>query len=97
MRIRFHCEATAELEEALAWYAVRSPNAERAFALAVDGALAQLVTAPERSAEVAPGIRGLSVEKFPYQLIYRLVGDAAVVLAVAHAKRRPGYWKRREA
>ena len=97
MRIRFHSEATAELEEALAWYAVRSSDAERAFAFAIDGALAQLAAAPERSAEVAPGVRGLSVEKFPYQIIYRLVGEAAVVLAVAHAKRRPGYWKRREA
>ncbi|WP_428308607.1 type II toxin-antitoxin system RelE/ParE family toxin [Lacipirellula sp.] len=96
MRIRFHSEATAELEEALAWYAVRSPDAERKFAFAIDATLTQLAAAPERFAEVLPEVRGITVEKFPYQIVYRLVGETAVVLAVSHAKRRPGYWKRRE-
>jgi hypothetical protein len=28
--------------------------------------------------------------------VYRLVDDAVVVVAVAHARRRFGYWKRRQ-
>jgi plasmid stabilization system protein ParE len=96
VKLRFHDEATAELEEALDWYAVRSPNAERAFAAAIDDSLANLLAAPQRFAEVAPGFRAVRVEKFPYQLIYRVIGEIVIVVAAAHLKRRPGYWKRRK-
>jgi plasmid stabilization system protein ParE len=96
VKLKFHGEATAELEEALDWYAVRSPDAERAFAAAIDPSLASLIAAPQRFAEVTPGFRAVRVEKFPYQLIYRVLGETVVVVAVAHLKRRPGYWKRRK-
>jgi len=96
VKLRFHGEATAELEEALAWYAVRSSDAERAFAAAIDQSLASLLAVPHRFAEVMPGFRAVRVEKFPYQLIYRVIGDVTVVVAVSHLKRRPGYWKRRK-
>lgn len=95
MKIRFHGEATVELEEALDWYAVRSPDAEREFALAIDHSLANLLAAPQRFAEVSPGFRAIRVETFPYQLIYRVVGEIVIIVTVAHLKRRPGYWKRR--
>ena len=29
---------------------------------------------------------------YPYSLIYRIVGEEITVVAVAHAKRKPGYW-----
>jgi plasmid stabilization system protein ParE len=41
------------------------------------------------------GERGLMVRRFPYQLIYYVRSDDIVLVAVAHTKRRPGYWKRR--
>jgi plasmid stabilization system protein ParE len=96
VKLRFHDEATAELEEALDWYAVRSPDAQRAFAMAIDHSLASLLAGPLRFAQVMPGFRAVRVEKFPYQLIYRVTGEVAIVVAVAHLKRQPGYWKRRK-
>ena len=35
--------------------------------------------------------RRVLVERFPYQVVYRLLEDAIVVVAIAHLKRRPGY------
>ena len=29
---------------------------------------------------------------YPYSLVYRLAGDEVTIVAVAHAKRKPGYW-----
>ena len=29
---------------------------------------------------------------FPYNIVYRTVGDEVQVIAVAHAKRRPVHW-----
>jgi hypothetical protein len=33
--------------------------------------------------------------RFPFSLVYRMRGDEVEVLAVAHGKRRPGYWRSR--
>lgn len=35
------------------------------------------------------------LRRFPYALIYRAEPRAVVVVAVAHLRRRPGYWRRR--
>jgi hypothetical protein len=32
---------------------------------------------------------------FPFSLVYHLRGDEVEVLAVAHGRRRPGYWRSR--
>jgi hypothetical protein len=42
-----------------------------------------------------PAIRSAKVERFPYRVVYVVIGDDIDVIAVAHAKRRPAYWWRR--
>lgn len=32
---------------------------------------------------------------FPYQVVYRVGADEIRILAFAHLKRRPGFWRRR--
>lgn len=95
VKVRFYGRATSELEEALAWYAVRSASAEREFADAFESGLLSILDAPYRFASVSPTHRACRVKKFPYQIIYRVDGDIFTVVAVAHTSRRPGYWKRR--
>jgi hypothetical protein len=36
------------------------------------------------------------LRRYPYSIVYRVVDDTVVVAAVAHARRRFGYWKRRQ-
>ncbi len=40
-------------------------------------------------------IRRFLLRRFPYVIIYEIVSDEIHILAVAHTKRRPGYWKNR--
>jgi len=42
-----------------------------------------------------PDIRSAKLRRFPYRVVYVIVGDDIDVLAVAHAKRRPAYWRAR--
>jgi hypothetical protein len=35
-------------------------------------------------------------KKFPYLLIYKVKEDCIFILAVAHGKRKPGYWESRD-
>lgn len=32
------------------------------------------------------------MNRFPYSVVYRIEHDAILVFAVAHLRRRPGYW-----
>jgi plasmid stabilization system protein ParE len=41
------------------------------------------------------GTRRCILKKFPYLLVFIEYPDHVFVCAVAHAKRRPGYWRRR--
>ena len=40
-------------------------------------------------------VRYLALRRFPYRLIYTVRGDFILLVAVAHASRRPGYGRRR--
>jgi hypothetical protein len=42
-----------------------------------------------------PPIRRRGVRSFPYGVIYVVKNDELVVVAYAHERRRPGYWRGR--
>ncbi len=39
--------------------------------------------------------RAVPLQRFSFNLVYRIVDRNAVIVAVAHKRRRPGYWRRR--
>lgn len=45
--------------------------------------------------ERQPVVRSKGVQGFPYRIVYFVNGDLMTVVAVAHTKRRPGYWRDR--
>jgi plasmid stabilization system protein ParE len=87
--------ARRDFDESFDWYAERSKQAALHFVNAVDTALAVIATDPQRFAKVDVVHQQCPVKRFPFRIIYRIVKDRVVVVAVAHAKRRPGYWNNR--
>jgi plasmid stabilization system protein ParE len=67
------------------------------FAAEVDRAGKQLVAFPRSGNMLRGGFRRILLDRFPYQLVYRVEGEEIVIYAVAHQKRRPGYWRKRAA
>jgi len=51
--------------------------------------------APMRHAAAEHGTRRILLEHFPFTLYYRVREDVITIVAVAHQKRRPGYWQSR--
>ena len=88
-------EAADELIAAQAWYAKRSIDAAMRFTLAVESAIQQIVSAPNRWRAHLCDTRRFVLQDFPYVIVYYATSDLIWVVAVAHASRRPGYWKRR--
>jgi plasmid stabilization system protein ParE len=94
-RIRFFLEASEEIEDASNWYGRRSPAAQAAFLREVDDAIAAIVDAPQRWTVYVDGTRRYIFRKFPYSVVYFVDEGLVLIVAVAHDKRRPGYWRGR--
>jgi len=95
VRIDFCPEATRELEASADWYAEQSSAAAHGFAIAVDTALRKIEENPERFLKVDRRHHACSLERYPFQIVFRHDGSTIYVVAIAHAKRRPGYWRAR--
>ena len=93
-RVDFHPEAVAEARAAYAWYEQRDPRAAAAFLGEVDHAVARVLESPRAWPQFGRARRCL-FDRFPFFLVYRELEDRIEVIAVAHAKRRPGYWRDR--
>ena len=98
----FHSEAEAEFAADVEWYDDREFGVGGRFADAVRAAIDATLDAPAAWAiwpgwDREPVVRSKGVNDFPYRVVYFVEGDLVTILAVAHSKRRPGYWRDRVA
>lgn len=55
-----------------------------------------LLNSPLIGEPIGKGYRRFPLRRFPFALIYRIDGNELRILAVAHRRRRPGYWSQRQ-
>ncbi len=95
MLVDFHPKASEELTESAGWYAERSSTAARNFLVAVVVAIKSFVADPERLVHIDDRHQSCSVIRFPFQIVFRHEVEIILVIVIAQAKRRPGYWRNR--
>jgi toxin ParE1/3/4 len=100
VKFRILDEAKAEAFEAAAWYDTQRPGLGNEFLDALARGIEIIGADPDRFARLETSVstrntRRFLLSRFPYLIIYELLPDEAVMLAVAHAARRPRYWKER--
>ena len=61
----------------------------------VRAAVRTLETYPEMGTPRNHGTRRILLARFPFDLVYIIEAESIVILALAHQRRRPGYWKGR--
>lgn len=98
----FHPEARAELFADVDWYDERESGLGERVEASVRGAIDAAVDSPNSWAawpgwKREPVVRSKGVSDFPYRVVYFVQGDLLMIVAVAHAKRRAGYWRERVA
>lgn len=98
--VRFSREAREEVLQAAAWYAARRPELRAEFLADLDDAVEQVVRyAPHlgspRGIDPALGVQRVFFKRFPYSLFFIELSTRYRVLAVAHSRRRPFYWRGR--
>lgn len=93
--VEFYPDAALEAQPAFAWYRDRNDSAAEAFLAELDRAVQLISESPIRWPIHIHGTRRFLLRRFPFGVIYRELGDTLQIVAVAHGRRRPGYWKDR--
>ncbi|MEW4568585.1 type II toxin-antitoxin system RelE/ParE family toxin [Tautonia sp. JC769] len=93
--VRFHPEAQAEYQDALAWYQVRSRQAAERFEAETDRVLDLIQANPGLFPKYDEEHRFVMLRRFPYSLVYQVQPDQILVVAVAHSRRSADFWQGR--
>lgn len=92
-RLFFHPAARVEALEAFDWYSQRSQQVADAFEEELRDAGRAIEHAPELWALYLGGTRRYLMKRFPFVVIYRIASGRIEIVAIAHGRRKPGYWK----
>ena len=95
MIVEFLDEAEQELVEAVLWYESKEPGLGKRIRLEVGHVLGRIIEDPLLWRERAGGYRRVNCPVFPYYLPYFIREQKIIVIALAHGRRKPGYWKSR--
>lgn len=89
----FHPAAEAEHLESVAYFESKRPGLGAYYLSDFEEVMVRARDAPRRfPVESEPDIRRIRMKHFPYTVYFRESGGTVQVLAVAHHRRRPGYW-----
>ena len=89
----FHPAAEAEHLESVAWFESKRPGLGASYLSDFEGMMAQVCEAPHRyPIEKGSDVRRTRMKRFPYTVHFLESSGSIQVLAVAHHRRRPGYW-----
>ena len=96
MDVEYHPEARQDVREIVVFY-IDSDATEAAsrFLDELKRAESKIAAYPDRYPKYLHGTRRYVLNRFPHSVVYRLLKGRVLVVAVAAAKKRPGFWRRR--
>jgi plasmid stabilization system protein ParE len=95
--VEIHPSAIEEAHAAYHWYRERNEIVAKAFLSELDNAVEHISDEPLRWSSYIDRTRRFLLRKFPFSIIYRHGNETVQILAIAHERRKPGYWKKRKA
>lgn len=99
-QVRFAPEVPEELAEAALWYEARKQGLGGEFLAELEATLPLVGSRPRsfprlQNIDATLEVRRALLARFPYAIVFLVREEEVRVLAVAHTKRRPGYWLNR--
>lgn len=95
MKIEFLPEADEEFREAARYYESEAAGVGLSFIAAVHKGVDEIVRFPLAAQTQKAGIRKKVLRHFSYNIFYAIEADIIVIVAVAHQRKRPNYWRAR--
>lgn len=93
--VNFLDPALHEMREAAQWYNKHEAGVGEEFLAEVDRAIDRLLFDPSGRPTAGRDVHRQSIDRFPFDLLYRVRTEHIEIVAVAHHSRKPGYWQRR--
>jgi toxin ParE1/3/4 len=90
--VRLHPLAEQEALAAFRWYEERNALVARILLIEFEAAMDLIAESPGRWPRISRRYRRFVLGRFPFSIVYRLRGGCVEVIALAHHRRRPGYW-----
>jgi toxin ParE1/3/4 len=95
-RVVFHSGAEADLRAAVAHYEKERAGLGRELRQAVEAAVWRITQTPQMfPIHGESGTRKCPVRRFPFTIYFAELRDSTWIVAVAHHRRRPDYWRGR--
>lgn len=93
--IRFHPEAQEEYRVALDWYQARSLPAATRFEDELERILGLIAATPSQFTAYDDEHRFAMLRRFPFSVVYQMQEGRIEIVALAHSRRAPNYWRGR--
>ena len=90
--VRLHPLAEQEALAAFRWYEERNALVAKILLIEFEAAMDRIAESPGRWPRISGRYRRFVLGRFPFSIVYRLRGGCVEVIALAHHRRRPGYW-----
>ncbi len=92
MQVAFTEPASIELDDAIEYYSLRLNEVGKLFLDEVLETIDLIRQFPQIWPQNSGHTRKAILRHFPYNLIYSIMNDRIVVIAIAHQNREPEYW-----
>ena len=93
--IIFHPDIELEVKASYQWYQNQADGLGEDFLKELEKAYETIVELPNTWPKFQIGFRRFLLSKFPFSVIYKVIGNSIFVVAIMHNSRKPGYWSER--
>jgi toxin ParE1/3/4 len=94
-KLRFLSAAIAEVAAAAQFYDEQQEHLGKRFVCAVEEGAERIKVDPFLYPVVEGELRRCLIRTFPFCILFRATENSAVIVALMHLRRKPGYWKKR--
>ncbi len=95
MTVRFLSIAETEFTDAAVYYEDKAQGLGDTFIEHITHSIGYIEQNPLIGRLIERRVRQASLKKFPFNIIYYPSDSELVIIAIAHQKRKPDYWRKR--
>jgi hypothetical protein len=95
MKYSFHPSAKTELNKAVDYYEKFQPGLGLEFAKECYLTIHRIIKYPKAWSPLSKNTRRCLTNRFPFGIIYQILGNEIFIIAVMHLNKKPSYWKER--
>jgi len=95
MQVEFLDIAQIELDESFKYYEIQQKQLGYRFVNEIKNAIDRIVYFPSAWQQISQNLRRCLVKNFPYGIIYQVMENKILIVAIANLHRKPNYWANR--